>query len=650
MNILIPDRWLRKFLITKATPEQLKKCLSLCGPSIERIHMVNNDSVYDVEITTNRPDAMSVLGVAREASVILPRFDIKAELINDPYKIDTKLEKKHVRPTEIKPIHIETDSLLNPRWTSIVLDNVYATDSPKWLQDLLDKAGVRPINTIVDVTNYLMIGFGQPCHAFDYDRIGKKNGTPWMKLRASKKGEKLKTLDGKSHTLWGDDIVIEDGTGKIMDLCGIMGGESSSITKDTKTIVLFIQTYEPVHIRKTMMKLSHRTDAGSLFEKGIDSELVLPALLLGIELLQEVAGGKIASIITDIYPKPYKPNMVSCTRTKLNTYLGTSLETKQIKDILVSLGLMPTIKDSTIEVIVPSFRRDIEIDVDIIEEIARIYGYHNIPSTLPNTAPPLVIPDPQFYWEQEIKIRLRDWGFTETYTYSMISEQLMDTFALDKSKAYKISNPYSNDWVYMRPTLVPSVISVLKQKMHNKASLELFELSMIYEYREQNLPLERPVLCVGWTGLKFLEAKGLAEAIFKLFGIPFPEALGEYGFVNEIQDQSITILYLYLDIFVKNASLKRVFTPISKYPSVMEDLAFLVPEKFAIGPLMTAFQKAHTLVESVTLLDAHEHTRTLHIVYQNKEKNLTSEDVLPVREKLIKLAEQSFGVTLKTAA
>ena len=177
MNILIPDKWLRKYLITKATPEQLQKCLSLCGPSVERIHTDTGEVVYDIEITTNRPDAMSVFGIAREASVILPRFGIKAELINDPYKIDTKLETKHLRPTEIKPIHIETNSELNPRWTSIILDNVYATDSPKWLKDLLTNAGVRPINTIVDVTNYLMIGFGQPCHAFDYDRIGKKRYT-----------------------------------------------------------------------------------------------------------------------------------------------------------------------------------------------------------------------------------------------------------------------------------------------------------------------------------------------------------------------------------------------------------------------------------------------------------------------------------------
>ena len=388
--------------------------------------MVNGEPVYDVEITTNRPDAMSIFGVAREASVILPHFGIPAKLVDDPYAMDTKLEIKHLRPTESKPIHIETDSILNPRWTSIILDNVYVTDSPTWLQELLTKAGIRSINTVVDVTNYLMRAFGQPCHAFDYDRIEKKKGIPWMKLRASKKGETLKTLDSKTHKLAGDDIVIEDGTGKLMDLCGIMGGESSSITKTTKTIILFVQTYEPVHIRKTMMKLSHRTDAGSLFEKGTDSELVLPVILLGIELLQDIAGGKIASPLLDIYPKPYTPLTVSCTHTKLDTYVGKALDTTIIKEILQNLMLHPTITDKIIKVTVPSFRKDIQIDVDIIEEITRIYGYHNIPNRLPEGEMPSVTPNPILAWEQDIKIRLRDWGYTELITYSMISEKVMD--------------------------------------------------------------------------------------------------------------------------------------------------------------------------------------------------------------------------------
>lgn len=672
MNILVPDSWLRKFLITKATPEKLKECLSLCGPTIERIYTDSGEPVYDIEITTNRPDAMSVFGIAREASVILPKFKIPAKLIDNPYL----LEKKYIRPTEEKPIHIETDSVLNPRWTSIILDNVYATESPKWMQDLLTKAGIRSINTVVDVTNYLMISYGQPCHAFDYDRIGKKNGVPWMKLRASKKGETLKTLDGKLHKLAGEDIVIEDGTGKLMDLCGIMGGESSAITKDSVTIILFTQTYEPVHIRKTMMKLSHRTDAGSLFEKGTDTELVLPTLLLGIELLQEIAGGKIASPITDIYPKPYKPNTISCSRTKLDTYIGTKLESKQTKEILANLGFNPILTDKTISVTVPSYRRDVQIDVDIIEEVARIYGYHNIPNRLPEGEMPLVTLSPVLSWEKEIKTRLRDWGYTELITYSMISEELMDIFEFDKEKGYKITNPLSDEWVYMRPHLFPTTISAAIQNINTKKNLKVFELSMAYEYKKNDLPHEKPTLIVIWQGEKFFEAKGLAQALFSLFGIDFDTevakhnphthhwyteqsiTVGEYGSLGVLNSTLLTKLNaktpmtrLYLDIekIVRDAHPQYQYIPIPKHPASSEDFAFIVPDRFAIGPLITALKKAHPMVKDVTLLDVHENSRTLHVIYQDTDKNLTSEDVAQIRKKLITLAEQSFGVSLKTS-
>lgn len=677
MNILVPDSWLRKYLVTKATSQELKEYLSLCGPSIERIYTDKGEPVYDIEITTNRPDAMSVFGVAREASVILPRFGIKAELLDDPYLLDTKLEKKHVRPTDNKPIHIETDSVLNPRWTSIVLDNVYATDSPEWLQKLLTNAGIRPINTIVDVTNYLMIGFGQPSHAFDYDRIGKKNDIPWMKLRASKKGETLKTLDGKSHTLSGDDIVIEDGTGKLMDLCGIMGGESSSITKDTKTIVLFVQVYEPVHIRKTMMKLSHRTDAGSLFEKGMDTELVMPALLLGIDILQEIAGGKIASPITDIYPKPYKPVTVTCTRAKLTTYLGVSLETKKIKDILVCLGLKPTITDTSIKVVVPSYRRDIEIDVDVIEEVARIYGYHAILPKLPDSAPPAKSStDQTLAREYDIKIHLRDWGYTETYTYSMLSQKETDLFNISTKKLYTIANPLSVDWVYLRPSLVPSMLAVIKNNQYVASStLKLFELSMIYQWQDGELPKEVSTLVIGETGDdSFLVVKGIIEALCKTLSIEtkniVPEEknpwyehgkqlrIGNYGTIGQVSNtlvrdlgiqKTVTIADLDITHMIEDAKDTRIYISVPKYPSVVEDLSFIVPDKFTIGPLMDALKHADPIIKDVTLLDVHENGRTVHVVYQHEEKNLTSEDITPIREKLVTLAEQSFGVVLRTA-
>jgi phenylalanyl-tRNA synthetase beta chain len=667
MNILVPDSWLRKFLDTKATPLQIKEYLSLCGPSIERIYEESGEPVYDIEITTNRPDAMSVFGVAREASVILPRFGIAATLLHDPYTTKNTLPK----PTAEKKLTITTDAQLNPRWTSIIISNVTVQDSPMWLKDWLTKTGIRPINTVVDVTNYLMRAYGQPAHAFDYDRISGHT----MKLRASKKGEKLTTLDGKTHTLPGDDIVIEDGTGKLIDLCGIMGGENSSITDTTKTVILFLQTYDPSHIRKTSMKLGHRTDAAGLFEKGVDSELVMPALVTGAKLLMDIAGGAIASKIYDLYPKPYTPYTVSAKREKVDSYVGSQLSDKEISSILTSLGFTTKVTKQTISVTVPSFRRDVTIDVDIIEEIARIHGYFNIDNRLPQGEMPSTIPSPVLKWEEDIKLRLRDWGFTELVTYSMISEKIMETFGFDKTKTYTISNPLSNDWVYMRPHSIASTLPAFIQNMNERKNLKMFELSMSYVYQSGNLPDEQPVLNVLWSGEKFLEAKGLAESIFELMGIDFQHilntstenpssrytdqrlSLGEYASLGIVHpdllhaqgtNMPITRLYINIGKMVAAAQPRRTYIPVPKHPPSVEDLAFTVPDKFAVGPLIEALKHVDPHVCDVTLLDVHGNTRTLHITYLDPKKTLTNEEIAPLREKLLECAKHQFKISLKT--
>ncbi|OGG29494.1 phenylalanine--tRNA ligase subunit beta [Candidatus Gottesmanbacteria bacterium RIFCSPLOWO2_01_FULL_49_10] len=670
MNILIPDSWLREYLNTKATPKQIKEYLSLCGPSVERIHKEAVEVIYDVEITTNRPDAMSVVGVAREAAAILPRFGIAAKLLHDPYKIARKQRWQDSKIAN-KTLTIKTDANLNPRWTSIVFEGVTVKPSPNWLKKKLEATGIRSLNNIIDITNYLMRGLGQPAHAFDFDAISDKANHATMILRASKKGEKLTTLDGKNHTLPGDDIVIEDGKGRLIDLCGVMGAQNSAIRASTKTVILFLQTYDPMHIRRTMMNLAHRTEAGGLFEKGTDPELVLSAFAKGVELVTELSGGSIASRLYDIYPKPHKPYTVSLTRTKADAYIGKHLSDKEIMEILNTLGFQTKVTKEVITVSVPSFRRDVTIDVDIIEELARIYGYHNITSTLPDTAPPVVMPDPALGGEEEIKMRLRDWGYTETYTYSMISEDLMDIFGLDKAKVYKIANPLSNEWVYMRPTLWPSMLSSVKQNLNIKPDLTLFELSMTYIYRAGKLPDEKPVLLIAWTGDQFYNAKGIGEAIFALFGIPLAAShpvqmdwytekqlqLGAYGSVGLVHQKfldalqihtPVTILELDIEGLIAHARSTKQYIPIPKYPPSFEDLAFVLPPQTPVGPMMAALKSAHPLVTDVTLLDKYETTTTFHITYLSPEKNLTTEDLRPAREKLIALAQQKFGTTLKT--
>ncbi|EKD67239.1 MAG: hypothetical protein ACD_48C00519G0001 [uncultured bacterium] len=661
MNILVPDSWLREYLKTDATPKQIKEYLSLCGPSVERINTVKKEIVYDIEITSNRPDAMSIMGVAREASVILPRFGIKATLQINPAKQD-------LAPRDKLKLHVTTDSKLNPRWTSVIFDNVKIKSSSSWITKRLELVGVRSLNNVIDITNYLMHAYGQPAHVFDYDRISDHI----MKLRSSKKGEILTTLDGKTHTLPGGDIVIEDGSGKLIDLCGIMGGENSSITNKTTRVILFLQTYDPAQIRKTSMALAHHTEASGLFEKGLDTELVMPVFKEGIKLMQELTDGTIASSVIDIYPHLYVAPIVTVSRTKIDNYIGTHLKAKEIQEILTSLGCETTITDEHVVVTPPSYRRDIEIDVDVIEELARIYGYHTIKGVLPEGEPPMIFEEPILGWEQKLKNKLCDWGYTETYTYSMLSKELLDTFNINSQEVYEITNPISTDWVYMRPTLLPSILMTMKQNMPYENDLKLFELSMTYAYRKNNIPFEQSTLIVAVSGSRYGKLKGIAEAIFSEFGISFPTTidpttdyyqpsrslrLGNFGQLGEINPtllsklgitKPMTVLELSIDQLVKHACPQKQYTPIPKNPSGYEDLAFIVPDKTYVAPMITSLKAIDPLVTDVSLFDSFNTTRTFHITYQSDTKNLTSEDISKVREKIIKHMKKEYDAALKT--
>ncbi|MCJ7827981.1 hypothetical protein MUP65_02455, partial [Patescibacteria group bacterium] len=272
MNILVVDSWLRDYLKTALTPQQLGQLLSLCGPSVERTNKDGEDWVYDIEITTNRPDTASVLGIAREAATILPRHGYPASF-KQPRAKPTPLPHRSL-PLKVT---IEPKSIC-PRFTAIILDQLTIKPSPKLIQDRLTKSGLRPINNIIDVSNYLMLETGQPIHTFDYDKISGQ----FMKVRLSKKGEKIVTLDEVSRTLPGGDIVIEDGDGRLIDLCGLMGAKNSAIDAKTKRVLFFVQSYEPTLIRRTSMLTGHRTDAAIRFEKGVDEEGIMNVLWRGV--------------------------------------------------------------------------------------------------------------------------------------------------------------------------------------------------------------------------------------------------------------------------------------------------------------------------------------------------------------------------------
>jgi len=651
MNIIIPHSWLREFLDTKASPQKIAECLSLCSCSVEKLEKIGIDFLYHIEITTNRVDMMSVSGMAREAAAVLAQFGIKAKFKNDPYDKNQKFRPEAGQSWAGKIII--KDPSLCPRFAAAILKNVTIKPSPKIVQERLEKTGIRPLNNIIDLSNWLMRAYGQPVHVFDYDKILGKT----MILRESKKGEKITTLDEKTFTLPGNDIVIEDGQGRLIDLCGIMGGLNSAVGDKTKNILLFVQTYDPTHIRQTSMKLAQRTEAAQLFEKGIDPQLVMPTLLEGIKLAKNWAGAKQEYKIIDIYKNPYKPKTIRVSLDFINQRLGIELKTERITKILKNLGfntkLDPDVtsgRNLKFKITVPSWRaNDINIPEDIVEEVARVYGYHNLPSNLPCGQLPQSSPFAKtFYWEKKVKNLLAGFGLTEVYTYSMVSrgENLL-----------KIKNPLSSDWIYMRDSLLASHLAVIAKNKSLIQDIKIFEIANVYLPRKNNLPLEIPHLAITLVGKKFFQLKGIIETILAELSIEFslkPSSgeesleifsgsgfLGKFGQVN----REIYFADIDFDQLVKLASNIKIYRALAKYPPIIEDLTFVVPLRFFYSDITALVKKISKLIVKIDLVGRYEDKLTFRIHYQNPEKSLTDLEVGNIRKLIVQNLE-SKGLRL----
>ena len=395
MNILIPYSWLKDYISTKLSPLKIAEGLSLHSFSVEKTIKEKEDFVFEIEVTPNRGDALSVIGIARELKAIFPEKVCKFK--EDKFIKNQKTSDKDKLEVQIK------DKSLVPRFVAIVLDNVKIKRSPLFIEERLKKVGIRPINNIVDITNYLMIDRGQPMHAFDYEKIREKR----MIIRESKKGEKIVTLDKVERILPQGVIVIEDGAGRLIDLCGIMGAQNSEIEEGTKKVLLFVQIYDPIRIRKASMALGHRTDAALRFEKGIDRENVLPSLWRAAFMAKKYADAKISSNLIDIKNVKTKKEQIKIDYEKINLISGINIDKNKINSILKSLGF--EIKSGIATP--PSWREgDIQISEDLAEEVIRIYGYHKIPSVLFNGDIPDKKEDP-FFFEDIAKNFLKYTGF-----------------------------------------------------------------------------------------------------------------------------------------------------------------------------------------------------------------------------------------------
>lgn len=656
MNIKITQNWLLEYLDTDANPYEIQKYLSLCGPSIESVEKKGNDYVYDIEITSNRIDTACVFGIAQEACAILPQFGKKAKLKFNPL---TKYGFKNIDNNQNKldkklTIQIRNNKLCT-RFTAIVLSNISLKSSSELIKKRLELCDIKSINNIVDISNYLMISLGQPTHIFDYDKIKNQE----MIMRESRKQEKVTTLDRNEITLPGGDIVIEDKSGNIIDLCGIMGGLNSSITSKTKNIIFFVQTYNKLKIRKTSMITGQRTIAATYFEKGLDEERVEPTLVYGIDLLKKYANAKISSKLYDIYTKKYSTKTISISTNYIEKSIGVKINKNKIISILSNLGFsVKTEKNSDTELLItiPSYRKyDIDIKQDIIEEIARIYGYRNIPSNLQPVV--YLVQDKKmqafFNIQNKTKYLLKHIGLHEVINYSMISKTQIENLRLKVDKHLRLSNSLSKDIEYLRTTLIPSLIKNIKQNEGKRDVLRFFEIAKIYIKKGNDLPDEKYMLSIA-VNTSFSDLKGIVETlfcelnilnyeinpmVFNMFSKNISAQLliknehigylgklkSEYKDKNNVNSE-IYIAELNFSSLVKNFNIISRFYPITRYAVIKLDLNVELSKNKTYAQIISKAYKSLKYIQKIKLIDLFKNKATLRFYFSSNKRNITEEE------------------------
>jgi len=608
MNIIIPDSWLREYLQTNATPKDIQRCLSLCGPSVERITKKGNDYLYDIEVTTNRVDCMSIYGIAREAVAILPQFGFSATL--------KPIDIVDLKKGELPGFIIKNDPNLCKRILAVRIDQVKVEPSPKWLTDRLTQVGIRPINNLVDLTNYVMWETGHPAHVFDFSRISQGK----MIIREAEKNEKIITLDDKTHVLKGGEVVIDNGQGNIIDLPSVMGTINSVVIPTTISALFFIDSVESSKVRFASMTHAIRTQAATLLEKDVDPELGLTAISRIIKILTQILPQSKISPLLDIYPKPLVPKPITVSYSQFSKVIGIEISKNNIQQILKSLNFNLRFQNDNFIITPPSYRAsDIRIPEDLIEEISRIYGYHNIPSILMSGVLPDKLMENTFAWESKIKTVLKYLGFTESYTYSLVENEL---------HGLKLSNPLSSDWSYLRTALTPSHQKLISENIGKSDDLYFFELADVYLPQKNKLPVEEMRLIISSNSHDIQIFKGRIEAFLLDLQINLePEivTLGDYKFWE-----------ISLSTLILHAKTAKTYTPISKFMPVTEDFNIILNSSYS--KLASKIKALSKLITQIDLIDKYEAKLTLRLTFHDPNRQLSKEDISSVRTQIENLS------------
>ncbi len=647
-----------------------------CKPGDDILPVIGaDDHVVEFEITPNRPDCLSVIGLAREA----------AATFDKPLALHTPEVKGGADGVLTELLDVETpDPELCPRYTARMVRNVKIAPSPKWMRERLRAMGVRPINNIVDITNYVMLEYGQPMHAFDYRYV---NGGKIIVRRAAQ-GEKLTTLDGKEHTLNANHLVIAD-EGRAVGLAGIMGGLNSEIVDDTADVVFESACFDGTCIRKGALALGMRTEASAKFEKGLDPMNTLPAVNRACELVELLGAGEVVDGVIDILNHVPQPTRLKLEPDKINALLGTAVAGDEMVRILKKLDFAV---DGG-QVTVPSWRGDVERMADLAEEVARFHGYNNIPSTLMRGQ----AAQGGYSADQKVENRLgevcRACGYSEIITYSFISPSAYDKigWAQDEPlrESMRILNPLGEDTSIMRTTALPSMLEVL-QRNHNyrNRDVRLYELGKVYlPGGADGLAVEPKFLTLGGygPGMDFFTIKGTVEAILKTLrtqdAVFYPCAddpsyhpgrcagvrAGEQhiGVVGQIHpavaanygvDGELYCAELSVEALLAGRGADPEYAPLPKYPPITRDIAVVCGEEVTVGALESAIRKgARGLLKQVSLFDIYrgksvgegKKSVAFNLVLRADDRSLTGEEADEDVKSILETLEKDCGAVLR---
>ena len=644
-----------------------------------------DDVVFELEITPNRPDCLSLIGVARE---------IRAETGN-PLKLPTvDLKESEFNIHDLTSVTIN-DPDLCPRYAARVIQGVKVGESPAWLQQRLESVGVGVINNIVDITNFVLMEYGQPLHAFDYHKLTENR----IVVRRATDGEQITTLDEVDRELAPDMLVIADAE-KPVALAGVMGGYDSEITETTCDVLLESAYFNPSSIRATAKALGVSTEASYRFERGADPGAVPAALDRAAQLIAELAGGTVCEGVVDVYPGQQPLTQIQLRPERVNFVLGTALEAMEMAQILSRLGFDVDAAGDVYEVTVPTFRSDVTREVDLIEEIARVYGYDNIPTTLPKGDIPVPAPNPK----TEVRGRIKDFllaaGMMEAINYSFCAPNCLDKIRLEVDSplrdATPLRNPLSPEMSVLRTTLMPGLLeNAQHNRNHQIDTIALFEIGSVFVRDGEEKEPERVTgILAGQIGEgiysnpyrhpDFFDIKGLVEGVLEVCGIvnytlqktkaptfhPGRNAevllddrrIGTFGEAHPEVLENYDLpykAYLFefdLEGLVDAATFAKRFEPISIYPKVVRDLAIVV-DKGTLSDMPTEliYMTGGDAVESVRLFDVYEGEQVPEgkkslaytVTYHSATETLTDKAVNALHDKVVKRLNQKLGAELR---